>query len=268
MLGGPGGASSSSARMVSGTPVVLESYLTATDTSVRIYVDKPAGAADGRVIIEGVIFDQVGTGFLGWYLMRSDASTPGGYTADGAIIASASGRLGGFPVDPDSTGALALVDREASLVGPVRFKLYDGTSSVTADATLVSDGYAALARVGSSTVHRVWLQDFRGNRPGRAQPLDVVGAEAPNVPLAPLGSRSGPLVMHFDTFDAAALVEADLATGQVHQLRQDDATRTTMDAYLVATDLSLERVSGTEDTPAPRWAVTCTYQETARGAYL
>jgi hypothetical protein len=248
-------ASTGEARLVSGDPVVVEGYVNLDGTTaVRIYVTKPAGAAETVLVVEDVWFDRVTA--HDWFVRRTDGN---GVT----VIADAA-----TGPDPDATGELVLVDAEAALVGSVSwFVERDGfAADETLTGTLATTGYAVMHQVHADALALlpVFLVDFRGRHAARTQPLEIGGAAFPVVPLAPLSRRQGSLVLYFDTLDHAQTVADVLASGEVVQLRQPVENRLRMDAYLVATDVEVSLAP--LETAQPKWQLTASYVETARGA--
>lgn len=257
------------ARMVSGVPVWLEAIGSATPTAVDLIITKPFGATSVAVLITEVVITTEGAGASSWTLERTDTN---------GVARLATGALPGSSTSPYQyeglrapvSGPLVLVDREAALTGPVSYRLVSSFLSIDETVTtgptgVVSTGHGVLHRVHSpgSTLHQVNVVEFRGSYASQAQPLAILGTDLPNVPTQPLQARTGTLVLYFTTLDAAEAVAADLRTGEVHQLRQDVDSRTAMDAYLVATALSVDRVL--TDLPEPLWSLTANYLETARG---
>lgn len=245
-------------RMVSGVPVWLEGVGSANGTVVEFTVTKPVGAASASVLITAAEVTTEDAGAESWTLTRTDSNGVREMTEVRGLRAPAGG------------GALVVVDREASLTGNVSYRLLSSFLSIdetlnTGATGVLSTGYGVLHRISTpaGTMHQVNVIEFSGSYQGQAQPLPILGSDTAAVPVMPLASREGRLTLYFPTLDAAELVAADLRTGEVHMLRQDADTRTSMDAYLIATSLTVERVL--TELPEPLWTLMATYVETARG---
>lgn len=259
-------------RLVSGVPVWIEgSHVTDVTTQVWIRIERPAGAASTAVMVEAVTFDTEDIGSGEWILERTDrngtAVVCSGYPT--GLDVYGDGRLVQFGSRRGSAGgALAFVDREVALTGNVDYRYWDKTGALqgTWSTGPTATGYGVLHRVtdANSTMHQVVVVDYRGGRVAAAQPIQVLGAALPNIPTAPLQATAGTLVCYFDSLDAARVVEADLATGEVFLLRQAGALQTSMDCYLVAQSLDIAIAAETEDMATPKWALTVGYLQVAR----
>jgi hypothetical protein len=261
------------ARMISGVPVWLEALGNATPTTVDITITKPTGAASAVVRIVQADVSLEGSDSHSWTLTRTDSNGTNRVCAGwlpGSLV------TGDYPYmglrAPANTGGLTFVDRECALTGNVRYdfdSLFAGVVEVlnTGATGILSSGYAVIHRVNatSPTLHQCTVMSFRAQNRGRATPLAILGTDLPAVPITPLGSREGSMLLYFPTMDAAELVAADLRSGEVHQLRQDVDTRTAMDIYFIATAVELD--CPMPDLAAPVFSLLVDFTETARGVY-
>lgn len=247
------------ARLISGDLVMIEGWVPASTTVVRINVAKPTGATSIDLLVDSVWFDSFSQSVYQYAIYREDAN--------GTKLVKSHRDLDGDP----AAGFVTFVDREASLTGPVTWRFRNfvsptATLLATLAATLTSTGYAVIHRVhlASSTVHAVTLLAFSSGRASRAVPLEVVDDVFPVVPLGPLSARAGRFSCRFDTFDAAGTFLDDLAAGEVAMLRQTVTTRKRLDCYFVPTSLDIDRAD-VEGVDGPLWDVSGTFLETARG---
>lgn len=259
------------ARMVSGVPVWLEAIGAGTPTTVDITVTKPAGAASASVLIVQADVSLEGVGSHSWTLDRTDSNgtqrVAAGYLP-GSLV------TGDYPWmglrAPANTGGLTFVDRECALTGNVLY-VFDSIAAGSVEnlntgaSGVLSSGAGILHRVNaaSPTLHQVQVVAFRARNSARVQTVPVLGTGLPAVPIAPLGSREGSMLLYFTSADAGQLVADDLLTGEVHQLRQDVDGRTAMDTYFVATSVELDCVM--PELQVPVWALRVDFTETARG---
>jgi hypothetical protein len=259
------------ARMVSGVPVWLEAIGAGTPTTVDITVTRPAGAASASVLIVQADVSLEGVGSHSWTLDRTDSNGTNRVAA-GYLPGSLVG--GDYPQmglrAPANTGGLTFVDRECSLSGNVQYtfdSIAAGSVEVlnTGASGVLSSGAGVLHRVNAATptLHQVQVVAFRAANRNPVQPVSVLGTGLPVMPIQPLSSRQGSMLLYFTSADAGQLVVDDLITGEVHQLRQDVDGRTAMDAYFVASAVELDCVM--PELQVPVWAVRLDFTETARG---
>lgn len=240
-------------QLVSGIPVWIEGWMPRNGpTSVRINVAKPAGAPSTAVTVLAVVFDHLNSN--AWNLTADDANGHRVLTSH-------------LEYDVPAGGTVAYVDREPSLVGTVTYTYTPlvGSPVVLAGA-VATTGWAVLGRVDTTALHQVFLVSFTGTYRAQAQPVPIIDAELPSVAVRPFASREGQLVCYFDTLDAAELVAASLRTGEVHQLRQPATGRQAMDAYLIATAVTVGTVL--DELTTPKWMLQVSYVETERGGYV
>lgn len=257
-----GGSFVSAARLVSGTPVIVEGWMPMEGpTTVRINVQRPAGYTGVFYVrVLSIIHDRVVD--EAWTLTRSDANgtrvIARGSTVDpdGAVA----------PVmDPDDEGTLVIVDQEASLVGEVTWSFASFYGDVEESGPLLFTGYGVLQlAVYDTDMHEVFVRAFRGVRNAQVDPLPILGAAKPVVPARPLTSRRGTMTLWFDTLDAAETVSDVLGTGRALMLRQPETTRQRIDAYLVATGIDLDEAPIEVD--PEKWQLVANYVETERPA--
>lgn len=251
-------------RYVSGDFVLVEGWLPASTTNVRVHIDKPAGATSVDVVLDSIVWDSFSQTGSAYGLYRDDAN--------GSTLVKRYRDLGSDPVGT----TLTYVDREASLVGPVTWTLKDsdvpGFGSVIGSpvvATLASTGYAVVHRVAdpASVLREVTLLEFSAGRVSRSVPLEVVDDPLPVVPITgALSARAGRVGFRFDDLDSADTALDDLASGEVFMLRQPVTTRKRMDGYFVAVSLDLD-VADAEGSTGPLWDVSGAILETSRGVW-
>lgn len=260
---------------VGSTAVTYDFVATATSHDVRVrLVGYDEGAIPGTLRLVTVTVDQITAGYGPLQLIRSDMNGT---------------RFVRLPADaePDGSGAFAVTDYEAALVGPVDYIVRDGLGFTATDSVSdVGADYigivgALLGAVGLETLTGVPI--VRGYTDGRTyqqltvDPKAVIGREDfTAVVTGDYGwtKRQGTLTLLIygaglssdDCWSWAQLIAQRYTEGRVMMLRQ--TTYTGMDLYHVGRNVRVEPAevwandAGDSQTKRQTWQVIVDYVET------